>query len=525
MQLLDLDGTVIEVDEPALVAAGFDPSDVVGRPYWETWWWSHDTDAQGLLKDAVARAARGERVRVDAVITTLDGSLITIDFQLHPVRENEQLVGLVPSGIDVTDRRAATRRLGALGDFAQALALADTTPAVAQAVVEHLPGALDATFASLASVDTELRLVTFIQPPTLPADLAERYVTSPLSAHTPLTDAIRDRRTIVIADLNECQRRYPQLLDDTLAAGLNATASVPLVADLRAMGAVGVGWSDPLDDEDDAIGSRLQVVAELTAQTLRRCHVADDRAQLIEQLRRHLLPSQLEFSGLDIAVRYQPAGDSIGFGGDWYDLIPLPDGTVAMVVGDIAGHGITAAARMGVLRTALNAVIRLGTPLGEVFDVTEPLIAELGHGFLGSAVVAVIDTTHQRVTYTSAGHPPLLFAEPGCRTRALEGGVRPILGLGAHRPASTGAPLPHGFVLLAYTDGLVESRREHLDIGIARVANALDGLTGTAATSEHIADIVLQTAGDPRDLRDDVALVVVRVAPAPGAGFGTGASR
>ena len=414
----------------------------------------------------------------------------------------------MPASVEPVEGGVPAAGLHALSDFARGLALADTASAVAQCVLHLVPSVLDASFANLALLEPEHDHVVFIHPPSVPVEVAERFASLPLSARTPLTDAVRDTRTILLVELDEYRRNYPELVDDTVAAGLAATASVPLVADGQVLGALGVGWTLPIDD--DTIGPRLQVVAELIAQTLRRTRVADERAQLVEELRAHLVPSKLGHPGLEIAVRYLAAESSISFGGDWYDLIDLDPGRLAVVVGDVAGHGIAAAATMAVLRTAVHAVVQLGVSLPDVYNSTEQLVAELGQGYVGTAVVAVLDTTHERLEYSSAGHPPLLLLRPGCPVEVLEDATRPVIGMGAQRPRSVSVPFPPGSVLVAYTDGLVERRREHIDVGIGRASTAFLHLAREQATCEQIADGLLAAAGDGCELRDDVALVVVR---------------
>ncbi len=512
--LLDVDGRVLEANEHALTTAGLAESEVIGLPFWETFWWSHDPEQQRRLRTAITSAAAGETVRYDAVVRVAGGRLVTIDFQIVPLVEEGEITGLVPSGVDVTDRRAATSRLRALGSYAQALAVAATTDDIAEAVVSLLPGALDAGFANLALLDADGSRVTMHHPPSLPPDMAARYSVLMVDRGIPLTDVIRNRRTVILPDEAAYRADYPELLADTRAAGLSATASVPLVADDQCLGSVGLGWMHPLET-DETLGSRLDVVAELTAQTLRRTRAAEDRAALITELQRYVLPDQPRFSRLNTAVRYQAAGRSFGFGGDWYDIIVLDEARTALVVGDVAGHGIEAAARMTVLRTSLNAVLRLDTPLGDVFDATEKLVEPLGESFLGTAIVAIVDTHRRELSYSSAGHPPLIVKRPGHPAETLEGATRPVLGLGARGPRWTTVALPEGSVVVTYTDGLVERRREPIDAGIMRVAKVLDDSEVGEAPIETLADDVLASAGAASELTDDVAFIVARLGVAP----------
>jgi PAS domain S-box-containing protein len=435
---------------------------------------------------------------------------------LYRVQLDDERVGVAAIVLETTDqrrsehqRRLATRRLVALSDFSHTLALADTAAAVADAVLTHVPAAVDADFVTLALLDEADRSITFVHPPGLDPDLAERYSSMPLDVRSPLTDAARTGEIVVVGSYEENEARYPDLFDDAQRSGLIAVAAAPLCKDDGPIGAIGFGWRRELH-EDDVTEARLVVIADLTAQTLERTRAADLRAGIVDELQRHLVPEQPERPGLEIAVRYQAAGRSIGFGGDWYDIVALDDDTTAVVVGDVAGHGIAAAARMAVLRTSLNAVIRLGTPLEDIFDTTEPLVEHLDTAYLGTALVAVVRPGEGALAHSSAGHPPLLLKAPGQAARALADAGRPVLGAGLRRASVTTDDLPPGSLLVAYTDGLVEGRREHLDTAIDRVLAVIDAAPD-GATCEEIADRVLDSAGSSEDLTDDLVVVVLRV--------------
>lgn len=506
--LLTPDGVVLEANEVAVAAAGLGLDEVVGQHMWDTPWWSHSDETRDELKAAVATVAAGGRARYDAVVKLRD-RYYTLDLHVMPLVEDGVVTAIVVSGVDVTQRRSATRRLLALSDYSHTLALADTTSAVAEAVLSHVPAAVDADFVTLALLDQADCSITFIHPPSLDPDLAERYTSMPLDVRSPLTDAARTGEIVIVANDAENAERYPDLIDDARKVGLVALAAAPLCKDDGPIGAIGFGWRRELH-RDDVTEARLVVIADLTAQTLERSRAADARAGLVEELQRHLVPDQPEREGLEIAVRYQAAGRSIGFGGDWYDVVALDDDATAVVVGDVAGHGISAAARMAVLRTSLNAVIRLGTPLEDIFDTTEPLVEHLDPDFLGTALVAVVRPREGTLSHTSAGHPPLIVKEPGTPARTLEGASRPVLGAGLRRAAAATEPLPPGSLLVAYTDGLVEGRREHLDTALDRVLAVVDAAADDASC-EHVADLLLDSAGSSDELTDDLVVVVLRV--------------
>ncbi len=163
--LLDPDGVVLEANRTALDAAGITSADVVGRPFWEAYWWSHDPDVQAELQQAVRRAQDGVTSRYDAVVRVAHDRLITIDFQLVPLFEDHVLIGMVVSGLDITDRIEHRDQLAALANLGRALSAAVTTDDLARIVVDpRYRPAVGTEFVNLGLLDPDGRHLTMIQP-------------------------------------------------------------------------------------------------------------------------------------------------------------------------------------------------------------------------------------------------------------------------------------------------------------------------------------------------------------------------
>lgn len=429
------------------------------------------------------------------------------DRVLHVAGARSLSVGNGTSGAD----DAEGERLGAFAELARALAHAGSVDEVSQAVTDHLARALGAAFANLALVEPELDQVRILNPAALDPSVAARYRTLPRGASSPLTDAVRTGQTVVVESPADNRARYGHLSDEAEALGLEALAAVPIHADGAVFGALGVGWTRPFS-EFRPRSSRLTAIGALVSGAIERARTADTQAALIAALQAVVLPDVPVRPGLEIAARHQPAGRGLGFGGDWYDLIALDAERTAVIVGDVVGHGIGAAARMVQVRSALNAVVRLGAPLDEVFARVAPVIGADGH-MVGTAVVAVVDRAAGTVHHASAGHPPMVLIDPEGRGQVLDDARSVVLGLTVAGGATATASFAPGSVLLAYTDGLVESRTTAITTGIERVVADLArarAAGGSDAAADVLADVVLAGAGDPADLEDDVALVVVR---------------
>jgi serine phosphatase RsbU (regulator of sigma subunit) len=229
-------------------------------------------------------------------------------------------------------------------------------------------------------------------------------------------------------------------------------------------------------------------------------------------LQRSMLPRDIPpVAGLEIAYRYQPASAAAEIGGDWFDVIPLEGGQVALVVGDVTGHGIRAAAIMGQLRTTTAALARTGCPPGQIMRQLSGLLAAHGEEAGASCLYAVYDPATRRARLASAGHPPPALLHPGGTTEFLDLPAGLLLGAGQDRYPATDVHLPAGSVLALYTDGLIEQPGEDIGAGLSRLARAL--AAGPARPPDDLCDSVLaHLAPHPRD---DIALLLARTTTTP----------
>lgn len=225
-------------------------------------------------------------------------------------------------------------------------------------------------------------------------------------------------------------------------------------------------------------------------------------------LQRSLLPQELEEpDDLRIAATYLPGGTEAAVGGDWYDVITLGGGRTALVIGDVMGRGVRAAAVMGQLRTAVRAYARLDLPPHEILQLLDGLAMEIDANQIATCAYAIHDPNEGKLVYASAGHLPILVRdESGVVLRADEP-TGPPLGTGGWMHASGSIPLGPGSTAVLYTDGLVERRDEDLDEGIAALERALAGATGSP---QVICDRLVRSAGVTAEHDDDVAVMVLQ---------------
>ncbi|MEU6903572.1 ATP-binding SpoIIE family protein phosphatase [Streptomyces virginiae] len=253
-------------------------------------------------------------------------------------------------------------------------------------------------------------------------------------------------------------------------------------------------------------------------------HLADvtDHAEAVERLRaserrqreaavtlqRSLLPQELEQpDDLRIAATYQPGGTEAAVGGDWYDVITLGAGRTALVIGDVMGRGVRAAAVMGQLRTAVRAYARLDLPPHEVLQLLDGLAAEIDASQIATCVYAVHDPNEGLLAYASAGHLPILVRDEHGTVRRAADPTGPPLGTGGWLHSSGTIALGPGSTAVLYTDGLVERRGEDIDEGVAALERALAGAQGTPSV---ICDRLMRALGVDADHDDDVAVMVIQ---------------
>jgi GAF domain-containing protein len=247
------------------------------------------------------------------------------------------------------------------------------------------------------------------------------------------------------------------------------------------------------------IGARAGLAVDNSRRYEAQRHVA-------EVFQHSMLTSLPVLPGLDLHARYVPAAAGAEVGGDWYDAFVQPEGDVMLAVGDVAGHDVEAAAVMGQLRNLVR-----GDAYGRD-DSAGDLLAQLDRAVLGldvpaSATLFLARLSGHELAWSNAGHPPPMVLHEDGRVEVLTAPVEPLLGLTRATARTTHrAKLPPGATLLLYTDGLVETRRRGVDVGIALLAERLAGLVGLA--THELCDEVLRCAASSDD---DIAVLVARV--------------
>lgn len=319
----------------------------------------------------------------------------------------------------------------------------------------------------------------------------------------------RNRVAIFIPDVDHADILNPILREK----GIRSLLGVPLIVEGDLIGVMHVGSLHPrqFDQRDLAV---LHLAAARAAPAIERTRllaVLEREHRIAVALQRSLLPRELgSFAGMTVAARYLPARDEVG--GDWYDVIDVGEGRVGIVIGDVVGHGLAAATRMGQLRTALHAYAVEGHGPGRTLQLVDRFTGHLGASAMATAAYALVDAETGHVRLASAGHlPPVVIPSTG---DPRLGEIRTVPPLGAfsyrHCP-EVEFTMADGETLFFYTDGLIERPGIPLDVSMEELIRALRGAAGAEDACLLAMDRMLPLRGS----RDDVAVIALHRTPLP----------
>ena len=338
----------------------------------------------------------------------------------------------------------------------------------------------------------------------------------PLDRSDPHGAAVVGDEIVLVANAGEHDRRFPG--SPRSACGpvpAEATVCIPLRdSDATVFGAIGLAWRAPqhFDAGDRTLFRTLGAVAERTLERTRlRQQLHEAQQGVVLALQRQLLGPMQQVSGVELSAHYQPASAEVGMGGDWSDTVELDDGSLVVIVGDVVGHGVEAVATMAQLQNLVTGLIRTGTPLDRVLPQVDSVLD--GDTF-ATAQLLHLDAAHLRIGYVNAGHPWALLRRPDGAVSVLSGSVLPLLGVPCEPLPLTYTDLPHGSLVLAYTDGLVERRGEPITDAIDRLAELLRCVDPRRPGDEILAGLVTRARMDDplgAELNDDIAAVLARV--------------
>lgn len=443
-------------------------------------------------------------------------------------------IGVIASLLDITDQQrahteaeAGRRRLALLSEasirIGSSLELERTAQELADLAVPGLADAVSVdVLESLArgddpgmGLDGGVALRRLGKAPLTGSGVTD--ILAPLGrtldfpAAAPYTQALSRRQPFLLARLDDeaiaPAARHTSRPAQLVELGVHSFMMAPLFARDLVLGVATFYRTRPIGpftSDDVTLAGELAGRAALSIDNARLYHREHDTALTLQRsmLPQHITPPP----GLEVAHRYLPASDVNEVGGDWYDVLHLPGGRAALLIGDVMGHGTPAAAVMGRLSASVRALARLDLEPAELLRQLEAAIDDLAEPMLATFLYAVIDLATGRCRVTRAGHPPPAIVSPGGTAALLELPPGTPLGVGGTRYTTTETVLQPGSLLVLYTDGLIESRGSDIDERLAELTHLLaqpyPSLTGLCDS--------LLTQLVPGSADDDIALLVAR---------------
>ena len=283
----------------------------------------------------------------------------------------------------------------------------------------------------------------------------------------PVAHTIRTSRPVYLPTYDYLEREFPELALRQRRLGTRSMASVPITIEGACVGGLLISYGDPQDypPEQQAF---LGAFAAQVSQALRRGLAYQVQRSTSEQLQRSLMPHSLpDLPGLSLGAHYQPGGVNVDVGGDWYDVMTLPDGSAVVALGDVMGKGVPAAIVMSEVRSATRAYALLDPDPAVVLERLDLLVCTMPFADqVVTMLYGVVDPDRVAVRLGSAGHPPPLLVTPSGRPELLDGDLGPALGLAAGPWRTCTIPLEDDTSVVFYSDGLVENHRQDLFTGI-----------------------------------------------------------
>lgn len=531
------DNPLVYVNDAFCAISGYNAADLLGRNC--RFLQGPGTDPSAL--EELRSAVNEERATVVTLLNyRADGTPFWNQVTISPVREGDRVVNYVGVQADVTERvqmeqereRAdaiARHAQGRLALVAEATSLLSATLDVDEAL-DRLARLVVPVLADWCAVDmvrgngVERVAVAHVDSDSAGAlqQVGELYPMR-LDDSGPVPSVLRGGPPLLFADVDESLLKASGRSDEHFEllrrVGITSGVVVPLVARRRILGTMTlgiVGTERAYDEEGLALAVDLARRAGLAVDNARLYSEAQEAAITLQ---RSMLPSIPHIPGLDIAAHFVPSSGTAAVGGDWYDVLPLPDGAVGLAIGDVMGHDMHAAAAMGQLRSVLRSYAWEGDRPAGVLDRLDRLVQGLHMAQIATTIYArlVPGDDALELTYANAGHLPPLLRTPSGKVVRLEDGHSPLIGA-VDESASNAEPraeatlaMEPGSILLLYTDGLVEDRTLDLETELVRLEDVLRQQPSDAPMSA-ICDSILRAMAR-RELLDDAAILLVRVLP------------
>ncbi len=511
----------VDLDSASAVSECCRSGRLVIVPTWSEWEQRFPEGVEsfrGIARSSVSVPVVGERGVLGVIALMFSVERTPSDDDLRIVTSLAEQASVALERALAFEREHATAdRLSRLQEVTAALSAATNPRQVGDAVLQVGLPALGAAAGALYTMSDDTSELRLVAQDGHPEELMLDFDVIRMDADLAIAEAVRDRELIFFDSEGEAAARYPTIADRRRAGQVTTNngprAVMPLLAGGEAIGALAISFPGHHAAVEQDRRS-LATIATLVAQALERARLYATEHRVAQVLQESLLPQALRSVGpARVAARYLAAATEASVGGDWFEIVDLPDECIGIAVGDVVGNGILAATAMGQLRSALRALALAGKKPGEILDALDVFAETTEGAVMSTAAYAEFDTRNGTLCYVSAGHPPPLVVGPG-EPRFLEDGRRTPLGV---RPPSPPPPegardsLGSGETVILYTDGLVERRDEHLDTGLARLVEIAARFSDRGP--DMLAERLVQNLLPDGSVGDDAAVLCLRFEP------------
>jgi len=370
--------------------------------------------------------------------------------------------------------------------------------------VEALADPLDATMTSLFVWEGD-RLVAL---PRVSEELGSPVAPQSGCPGDLLAQVVARDRAMYWTSTSELAIEIPDCADWFQSKRLQSLAAIPVRADNAVTGVFLAGYTRP-QAFDVAQRAFMNQIGSQLSRAVEKARVEEVSRSIANELQRSLLGPTVLVPQVGNCSRYLPAEEGLSVGGDWYQTVRLGDGNFGIAVGDALGHGLAAATVMGQLRSALAACALMATNAADALKVLDVYAEDLPGASSTTVVYAIVNVLDGWLEYSSAGHPYPLYVSPDGDARYLDGAQGLPLGANLSRTrVSQRIPFPAGSTIILYSDGLIERRRESLDIGLDRLKAAV--VERWQLPIELLADDIVRDLFVDKARADDVAVLVLR---------------
>jgi|GEM_PF-2732479 len=465
----------------------------------------HPDDQAAIARDWAAAVSESALLESEYRLRTASGSYAHMLVRAAPVWEGDQIDGWVGLNIDITELRNAERERDELAlrvernersqsianDAAACFASALTVEDVFRECISQLPHLMEVSGILILHRRTPGSAGQIWATPTVPGSLGGQWRLAPKDANFPAAEVLRSEEGV-----------------SSSIEGVGAVDSVPLFVDGRVVGALSIVHGQVSRRSGDR--ELIAQVANVISQAIGRVRRFERERSIAADLQRSMLPQELpELDGIDLGAAYRAGSTEADVGGDWFELLPLEDGSLLLAVGDVMGKGLAAAHTMVEFRQALRSLSILSNQPAQLMDLLAHFHQSRASdpNQLVTLVVGRFDPPVRELTWASAGHlPPLLQRVNGAPEYLNSQGLP--LGIGEQWDEQC-VKLGTGDIITFFSDGLVEGRSRPLGEGMALLEKEMTGigLEGSAA----ICDKLIDSLAPGRDREDDATVLVLKV--------------